>query len=586
MQSKFSPDQIAKIEQELDSSSLDENTISVVKGLIAGQVFILDLVTKLINASGHLRTGIIKELATILEIHPKRNSTDNPSPDSSFGDDEQSQSETDSETDPLESEGESTEKSSTEEEDTGSGSKKEGEGEDLSKKKRRKRSNDEYQPILSYIHFHKYLEPGDQCPACLQGRVYPFREKVIPILIGRSPLAYEEHRLQTLRCNACGEIFESSLPKEVPRIGHSMPSAQALLTLLHYKIGVPFASISPLQEMFNQNVSPSQLWDVIEHAARAIEPIYDELRRQAANSKLFYTDDTTARILSHYPMNKENREKKWRKKAPKDRVATYSSLIIGCTYDAHEIYLFYHGRKYAGENLGDLLVNRNEFQELPIQMKDASTMNIPADIEVIEAKCNAHALRKFKDLRHLYPKECAEVLRRYAKVNKNDQMLLKRQATDSERLAYHKEHSLPLMEEIKAYVKGLVNNRMVEPNSSLGAAIAYFCSHFEELVAFCHIEGAPFDNNKSERGLKMIIRLRKTSMFYKTERGAEVAGILQSVLYTAQETGINVLDYLQTVLENPEKARLSPGDFMPWTYRRDAKGFEEEEFLEAVQTTM
>lgn len=139
--------------------------------------------------------------------------------------------------------------------------------------------------------------------------------------------------------------------------------------------------------------------------------------------------------------------------------------------------------------------------------------------------------------------------------------------SDAERLAYHKKHSLCLMEEIKKYVERLIDDRHVEPNSSLGGAISYFRSHYKELTAFCHIEGASFDNNIAERALKMVIRLRKTSMFYKTEHGAEVAGILHSVLYTAQKAGVNVLSYLQTILENPNEVRKNPKEFLPWAFQ-------------------
>ena len=74
----------------------------------------------------------------------------------------------------------------------------------------------------------------------------------------------------------------------------------------------------------------------------------------------------------------------------------------------------------------------------------------------------------------------------------------------------------------------------------------------------------------------MIIRLRKTSMFYKTNHGADVAAILQSVLYTAQEAGVNVLTYLEKVLENPDEVRRRPKDFLPWTLHANP----EEEMME------
>jgi len=439
--------------------------------------------------------------------------------------------------------------------------------EEKTSKNRPKRSNNEYNPVQSHLHFHEILKPGDLCPECLIGKVYPFREKVIPILIGRSPLAFEEHRLQVLRCNACDATFDPKLSDEIPKTGHSMPSAQAALILMHYQIGVPFASISSLQQTFNQKASPSQLWEIIKSAVDPLKSIYNELKRLAANSKLFFTDDTSARILSHYPENVKNREKKRRKKDPDDRVATYTSVIIGCTHEGNEIYLYFHGRKYAGENLADLLKYRDRSLGSPIQMKDAATTNIPAHEKVTESKCNAHAIRKFKDIHQLYPKECREILKNYGIVAKNEKMLRKKEMSDAERLAYHKKHSLCLMEGIKKYVEKLTSDRHVEPNSSLGGAIYYFCSHYKELTAFCHIEGAHFDNNIAERALKMVIRLRKTSMFYKTEYGAEVAGILHSVIYTAQKAGINVLTYLRTILENQDEARKNPEVFLPWTFQ-------------------
>jgi transposase len=552
--------EIPEIEQKIDRSSLDEPTQDLLKGVISGQIFLIDLIEKMLEASGYSRLKIIKEFAKILEFKRKLKKNDSLQANPDKGTTNESNEEMNS----------GNNEQDNSEEDESSLMKEEGNSdkeEEKPSKNHPKRGNAGYNPVLSHLHFHENLEPGDLCPECLIGRVYPFREKIIPILIGRSPLAFEEHRLQVLRCNACGEIFDPKLPDEIPKTGHSMPSAQATLILMHYQIGVPFASISSLQETFNQKVSSSQLWEIIESASETLRPIYNELKRLVANSKQFFTDDTSARILSHYPENAKNREKKKGKKDPDDRVATYTSVIIGCTFEGDQIYLDFHGRKYAGENLADLLKYRNHSLGPPIQMKDAATTNIPANEKIIESKCNSHAIRKFKDIQQLYPKECREVLKNYSTVAKNEIMLKKKGVSEAERLAYHKKNSLSLMAEIKKYVASLINDRHVEPNSSLGGAISYFCSHYTGLTAFCHIEGAPFDNNIAERALKMVIRLRKTSMFYKTEHGAEVAGILHSVLYTAQEAGINVLTYLQTLLENPDEVRKNPNAFLPWIFQ-------------------
>jgi len=586
----ISPDKIAELEQELDDCSLKKESSGLIRQLICGQIFIRDLFENWANATGYQRIKIFKEILKILNIEtkkekkPKEDSSNNPPITSPRDNDKQENSSLDIQEGTVDDDNENDEEEGLGEGEKGNAKKSLNHEEKKKGKKRSKRSNNEFNPVASHIHFHENLKPGDQCPECLKGRVYPFREKIIPLLIGRSPLACIEHRLQTLRCNACGEIFDPKLPEEAPKTGHAMPSAQAVLTLLHYKIGVPFASISDFQKMFCQQVSPAQLWEVIEQTARAVEPVYNELERQAAGSKLFYTDDTTVRILSYYEVNKRNRTIIGRKKASQDRVGSYSSVIIGCTHEGHEIYLYYHGRKYAGENLSNLLLKHEKALKVPIQMKDASTMNIPAGIEVIEAKCNAHAIRKFKDLKDIYPKWCGEVLKKYSEVNKNEQALLKKGVCESERLVYHNKNSLPAMKWIKDYAKELIESKQVEPNSSLGQAIFYFCSHFQGLTAFCTAKGAPFDNNKAERALKMIIRLRKTSMFYKTEYGGEVAGRLQSLLYTAQESGINVLKYLQTILENPEEVRKTPINFLPWVFKNN--DIENEKFSESTQMGM
>lgn len=574
--------EIPEVEQKIDRSLLDEPTQDLLKGVISGQILLIGLLEKMFEASGYSRVKIIKEIEKILEFKRKSKKKDS-SNDSKTNDNQNDSSQSAPDKEPSsdsngEMAGENDEQDNSEA-DESSLEENSDKKEEKPSKNHPKRSNDGYNPIQSHLHFHENLEPGDLCPECLIGRVYPFREKVIPILIGRSPLAFEEHRLQVLRCNACDATFDPKLHDEIPKTGHSMPSAQAALILMHYQIGVPFASISSLQETFNQKTSPSQLWKIIESAVDHIKPIYNELERLAVNSKLFFTDDTSARILSHYPENVKNREKKRRKKDPDDRVATYTSVIIGCTFEGDEIYLYFHGRKYAGENLADLLKYRDRSLGPPIQMKDAATTNIPANEKVAESKCNAHAIRKFKDIQQLYPKECREILKNYGIVAKNEKMLREKEVSDTERLAYHKKHSLCLMEEIKKYVERLINDRHVEPNSSLGGAIFYFCSHYKGLTAFCHIEGAHFDNNIAERALKMVIRLRKTSMFYKTEHGAEVAGILHSVIYTAQEAGINVLTYLRTILENPDEARKNPKAFLPWTFQSH---IEEEELAEVM----
>ena len=151
----------------------------------------------------------------------------------------------------------------------------------------------------------------------------------------------------------------------------------------------------------------------------AVHP-YEELVRQAAQGNLFHTDDTGVKILS---IIKENKEKKelaedaadWEK-----RKATYTSGIISKVGD-HDIALYFSGRKYAGENLDEVLRRRAMDLGPPLQMCDALNQNYPKEFSTIIVNCLSHGRRKFVELIDSYPQECRFVIETLAKVYRYDE---------------------------------------------------------------------------------------------------------------------------------------------------------------------
>jgi len=53
-------------------------------------------------------------------------------------------------------------------------------------------------------------------------------------------------------------------------------------------------------------------------------------------------------------------------------------------------------------------------------------------------------------------------------------------------------------------------------------------------------------------------------MFYKTKNGAYVAGIIQSMIYTAKASGVNVQKWLLKILESADAVERDPESFFPW----------------------
>src|SRR5262249_7635215 len=108
---------------------------------------------------------------------------------------------------------------------------------------------------------------------------------------------------------------------------------------------------------------------------------------------------------------------------------------------------------------------------------------------------------------------------------------------------------------------------LVEPNSALGKAIVYMQVHWDTLTRFLSIPGAPLDTNLVERALKLFIRQRKHSLFYRTEHSAYIASALTSVIATCLYAGVNALEYLVALQEHRAEVFADPAAWLPWTYQ-------------------
>ena len=85
------------------------------------------------------------------------------------------------------------------------------------------------------------------------------------------------------------------------------------------------------------------------------------------------------------------------------------------------------------------------------------------------------------------------------------------------------------------------------------------------MTRFLTVEGCPVSNNQAERTLKIIIRLRKSSMFHRTKHGAEVDATLLSLIQTTIDHGLNPVDYLTDLLQNADQIINEPSRWMPWS---------------------
>jgi transposase len=263
---------------------------------------------------------------------------------------------------------------------------------------------------------HPTLASGDGCPGCLKGKVYPQRPAFLVRVVGRSPIHADVYALAKFRCNLCGEVFTAPAPEGVGEEKYDA-SAAAMIGLLKYGTGLPFNRLEGLQESLGIPLPASTQWEIVEEASRGLEPVFEELVGQAAQGEILHNDDTSMKVLTLMKENEERAAKGSAKES--DRTGIFTSGIVSMA-EGRRIALFFTGRQHAGENLKDVLAQRNRELKTPIQMCDALSRNLPRELEVVLANCLAHGRRRFVGVVESFPEECRHVLETLRKVYEND----------------------------------------------------------------------------------------------------------------------------------------------------------------------
>ena len=220
---------------------------------------------------------------------------------------------------------------------------------------------------------------GQACPECPKGKLYDYKARVLVRMIGQAPVQATIYRLERLRCNLCGAIFTAETPEGVgdDKYGESVASTVAVFK---YGNGIPLNRLESMEKMFGVPFPTSTQWDILEDAGVTLRPIFEELKRQAAQCDVLHNDDTRAQIIE------------LTRPAGDKRTGTFTSGIVAST-DHHKIAVFFTGRKHAGENLKDILMERSLALEPPIQMADAAARNAPKlseSSQTVLANCLAH----------------------------------------------------------------------------------------------------------------------------------------------------------------------------------------------------
>lgn len=417
---------------------------------------------------------------------------------------------------------------------------------------------------------HPSLVVGSACPCCALAntlaRLGKEDEPKILIRLSGGPLVTGTRFVAPiLRCSTCKERFYTPIPEHIKKASKYDVSVATTLAIARYSLGVPMYRTEQNQSMHGIPLKDATQWDLLNRLYAAVNPVFITLNSLAANGSLMVYDDTPGRII-------ENKVK---------GLATHTTAYISVV-EGHKVHLFFTGTHHAGKNAARILAQRTT-EEPFIAMMDASPNNIPKDLSsalyarFILCFCLVHGRRKFFEVFNFFDKECDLVLDIIGQVYAHDALCKKNNLSPEERLAYHQNYSAPLMQTLYVWLNNQLLYEQTESNGGLGKAVRYMLKYWITLTTFLSEAGAPLDSSWAERAIKIVIRHRRNSLFYKTTHGACVGDCLMSLIYTACENGINPYDYLNALQRYTKEVAASPKLWLPWNYAQTRASLTQDE---------
>ena len=425
-------------------------------------------------------------------------------------------------------------------------------------------SADAYQGAAIVEVDHPELNPGDTCPAeACDGRLYEMSEPGTFVQVTGAPLASAtRYNMQKLRCAICEIIYTAPLPEGVSDKKYDA-NFIAMLMINKYFMSVPLYRQDRLQNHLGIPLPASTQWDLMVAHEPMLKALYKAIAQDAANGLALCYDDTSVKIMS------EIKAAKLAQKGEKNQHTCFTTGIVSLHED-HRAYLYITDNRTAGKCIAEIMALRDAKLDPPIMMCDALSANIPQGISedlYILSFCLVHARRQFYELPNGYDDLADKVIGLIGTIY--DHEAHTKGYSPEKRLAYHQEKSTPVMEELKAYLEA--QKLEFEPNSVPGKAIDYILNRWTQLSQFLRQIHAPLDTNIVERALKLVIQVRKSSMFYKTLSSAAFASYVQSALYSAAQNEINPCDYMCALIENESAVIQTPNAWLPWHYQETLK---------------
>jgi hypothetical protein len=299
---------------------------------------------------------------------------------------------------------------------------------------------------------------------------------------------------------------------------------------LAWFVHAKFALLTPLdrirRDLADRGVvlAMGSLVSFIERAADLLAPIDGLHWKQLLASRWMATDGTSLKVLIEKLEKAHN---------------GYVEL-----YRNNEAAVF----QYEADKAGDGVVSKlRDFNGTLTADAEHRFNAVYATGRVVEAGCNAHGRRKFRDAEATQPTLAAEGGAFIGAIYGEEEKAQTLGLVGLKLVEHRRKFIRPIAD---AFDKWLVAvEPALLPSEPLMAAVRYYRRHREALYRFIDDPDVPIDNSRTEREFQNVAKLRLNMLFAGSTEGAHRACVLLGIIATCRTLGVPVQAYLAWAFE-------------------------------------
>jgi transposase len=414
------------------------------------------------------------------------------------------------------------------------------------------------------------IQAPQSCPCCGSTKLTKLGENITETL---EVIPRQWKVIQTVRekfsCRECEKITQPPAPFHVIPRGFAGPSLLAMILFEKFGQHQPLNRQSERYRREGVELSVSTLADLVGACTIALQPLYALIEGHVLAAERLHGDDTTVPILAKHKTIKGHIWTYVRDDRPFSGRAPPAALYYASRDRRHE-HPARHLHGFTGILQADAYSGYNELYD-PARPQGSIT----------PALCWAHARRQFFELADIAANarrgKNATAISPIAleAVKRIDALFdiergINGQSVE-ERLRVRQERSAPLVAALEAWLRE--QRSRLSRSSAVAEPIDYMLRRWDRFVRFLDDGRICLTNNAAERALRGFALGRKSWLFAGSERGADRAAVMATLIQTAKMNDIDPQAWLADVLAGIAEHPVHKLDeLLPWNWRpREAR---------------